>query len=156
MQEESRGSKNSSINTLQEIALLNLSGSINTRNTETFFVSFLFYFCFMLYALIQHIFTYLSLSSYIALLIKNNSGYYTAYSHKTFSHYKSIFQFVYFFFLFLFKWHVHSLKGGMENEEPGCICFITVIFIMEEKLNRLPLVFRKTSEKFYCLTEDAI
>lgn len=103
MQEENRGSKNSSINTLQEIALLNLSGSINTRNTETFFVSFLFYFCFMLYALIQHVFTYLSLSSYIALLIKNNSGYYTAYSHKTFSRYKSIFQFVYFFFPFSFQ-----------------------------------------------------
>lgn len=64
--------------------------------------------------------------------------------------------FLFFDLFFLCKWHIHSLKGGMENEEPGCISFITAIFVTEEKPNSLPLVFRKISEKFYCSTEDAI
>lgn len=109
----------------------------------------LFYFCFMLYAHIQHIFTYPKMSSYIALLIKKISGNCNYSSVKPFDIIKLSFN----YFFFFFKCHIHSLKGGMENEDTDYSCFIMLIFIAEENLTFLPLFFKKASDNFYCLKD---
>lgn len=116
--EKNRGSKNLSIYTLQEIALQDLSSSINTISTETYSVSSSLAFCFMLCVLIQRIFTYLSLSSYVAQLIKIYQEITENILIKCFLCYESIFQ-VFCLYIHIFKWHMYSLKGGMRMRSHG-------------------------------------
>lgn len=131
--EKNRGSKNLSINTLQEIALQDLSSSINTISTETYSVSSSLVFLF--HALCPHsTYIYLSKSEQLCCSVDQN----ISRNHREYSD-KMIFMLWKYLPSFLFVYTYFQMvnvftKRWDENEKSRYFCIITVIFVAEIKL----------------------